>query len=28
MVSPRRESREKILRVLTDLKLASKPAFA
>jgi 4-hydroxy-tetrahydrodipicolinate synthase len=28
MVSPRRESREKILRVLTGLKLASKPAFA
>jgi len=28
MVSPRRESREKILRVLTDLELASKPAFA
>ncbi len=28
MVSPRAESREKILRVLTDLKLAKKPAFA
>lgn len=28
MVSPRAESREKILRVLTDLKLANKPAFA
>ncbi len=28
MVSPRAESREKILRVLNDLKLAKKPAFA
>ncbi len=28
MVSPRRESREKILRVLHDLELAKKPAFA
>jgi 4-hydroxy-tetrahydrodipicolinate synthase len=28
MVSPRTESREKILRVLHELKLAGKPAFA
>jgi len=28
MVSPRAESRAKILRVLTDLELAKKPAFA
>jgi len=28
MVSPRAESRAKILRVLNDLELAKKPAFA
>jgi 4-hydroxy-tetrahydrodipicolinate synthase len=28
MVPPRPEAREKILRVLKDLKLVSKPAFA
>jgi dihydrodipicolinate synthase/N-acetylneuraminate lyase len=28
MVSPRAESRAKILRVLNDLALAKKPAFA